>query len=201
MDIGCNVISMSFGVVESLDIHDDLAAIDQAIEEADSAGILMFAAASNHGGNASRTYPASDRRVVCVHALDGHGYLAGGINPSVEHADDNFGTLGIAIRCSWKKKTVFKSGTSFATPIAAGIAANILGYMDYSLERGELDQRRHKNIRRGHGLRQLFDKFMSKELARCGYRFVAPWLFWKLEHDVADQYIWSRLKYEYNVFG
>ena len=89
---------------------------------------------SNSGKNDPRAFPASCDQVICVHASEGNGE-DGGINPQVESVF-NFMTLGMGIELmkrvfeSGKKfpkyVKVAKSGTSFATPIGAGIAATVL---------------------------------------------------------------------------
>jgi hypothetical protein len=67
-----------------------------------------------------------------------------------------------------------KSSTSFATPIAATMAANILDYAKLELDMGE------KHIKRLHEVERMIDvlKLMAPE-KRYGYRYLAPWLLWK----------------------
>jgi subtilisin family serine protease len=194
---GCNIITMSFGMEQSAQYHEGFQKFDKAIGNAHDAGILMFAAASNCGANGSRTYPAWDCRVVGVHALDGCGWPSRSLNPSTNgFPSDNFGTLGVAIKCSWQGKIVYKSGTSFATPIAAGIAALVLEYMDQSYALNRVDEASYKTFRQCDGMRQIFLKFMSKEMGNCGYRFVAPWIIWN-PRLYTDEDIWSSLKVSY----
>jgi hypothetical protein len=59
-EMRCGILTISFGMVRSSQIQDDLTANEEAIKDAVVAGILMFAAASNHRGNGSRAYPAID---------------------------------------------------------------------------------------------------------------------------------------------
>jgi len=117
-----HIISMSFG----LDIRDT--EIDAAIHAAVNANISIFAAAANDGGNKPRAYPSSRKHgVMCIHASDGLGN-DGGISPTPLSKGDNFSTLGIGISSKWKGEPVHISGTSFATPIAAALAANALEF-------------------------------------------------------------------------
>jgi hypothetical protein len=118
---------MSFG----LSIPNDK--IDKAISYAYSAGRILFAAASNEGGNGSRAYPANQRKVICVNSTDGLGNSSE-LNPSPAANEDNFSTLGVDIVMSWEGATILKSRTSYAAPIAAGIAALFLDYARYKLE-------------------------------------------------------------------
>ena len=113
-----------------------LAPISDAIRQARTNGVIIFAAAGNEGGNAGVFWPASMHAtgdVIRVNASDGRGApsntnpgpgictLGQGV-PSCE-PDTRSGTDG-------ESKVVHRSGSSFATPIAAAIAAIVLGVMD-----------------------------------------------------------------------
>jgi hypothetical protein len=80
---------MSFGFPK-LDEHLD--GIQSAIEEAFQRRVLMFAAASNHGGNKDIAFPANQDQVICVNSTNGQGDPSG-FNPSFEQGR-NLGALG-----------------------------------------------------------------------------------------------------------
>ncbi|EXU96516.1 peptidase S8 family protein [Metarhizium robertsii] len=189
LEHGCDIISMSFGMNPSLVPEASLFNVQNAIHRAATARKIMFAAASNCGGNGPRAYPASDPSVICTHAADGNGY-DGGINPPKGDHADYFSTLGMAIGCIWDERCVYKSGTSFATPVAAAIAANVLDYAAYSVAAGKLTDQRYRELRQSQGMKKAFTKFLSVQMQH--YRYVAPWHFWKT--GVTDDYIWQRLK-------
>lgn len=146
------------------------------------AGKLIFAAASNNGGLAGRARPARSEAVLCVHASDGKGNK-GGMNPSPVTDRDNFTTLGVAVPSRWKGHDVWKSGTSFATPIAAGFAADVLAFADYKCT--NLKAGRKKLLRKKRGMQAIFKKMAEK---RDGYDFIHPGRLWqngKTEQEVA----------------
>jgi hypothetical protein len=100
--------------------------IDVAIERARASGTTFFAAASNRGANRPRAYPANrPGGVVCVHASDGHGN-SGGLSPAPLARRLNIATLGIAVPACWRGRHLRKSGTSFATPVAAALVVDVL---------------------------------------------------------------------------
>ncbi|KAK0709518.1 hypothetical protein B0T26DRAFT_409317 [Lasiosphaeria miniovina] len=111
---------MSFGFEDENDV------IDAAVDNTVNAGKLIIAAASNNGSLSGRARPARKDGVICIHATDGKGNK-GGMNPSPQSKTDNFATIGVAVPCKWKGKDMWKSGTSFAVPIAAGFAAGSRG--------------------------------------------------------------------------
>ncbi|KAI0437238.1 hypothetical protein F4803DRAFT_556191 [Xylaria telfairii] len=178
-DCDAHIISMSFGFDEEND------AIDTAVDTAMEAGKLVFAAASNNGGISGRARPARHEGVICIHASDGKGNK-GGMNPTPIANRDNFATLGVAVPSRWKGKEVWKTGTSFATPIAAGIAANVL---EFAYNRCvNLKPRRRKLLHQKRGMQAIFRR-MTEE--RDGYDFIHPARLWKdwqdpkTERDIA----------------
>jgi hypothetical protein len=131
---GMDIVSMSFGWPSHKD--DEL---HKAIERVKAKKLLLFAATSNDSGRAgaSMAYPASADEVIGIDAADGFG------NPSKfnppEGGDFRFAALGEAVRSAypvhrgvmrgeqtpgWRRM----SGTSCATPIAAGIAGLVLEF-------------------------------------------------------------------------
>lgn len=189
-----DIVSMSFGLRPAHVPESSFSKVEGAIHRAATGRKLMFAAASNCGGNASRTYPATDERVICVNACDGLGFDAVGFNPPQSSYSDCLSTLGVGIKCFWGEEYVYKSGTSFATPVAAAIAANVLDFASYSVEKGMMAEQRLRDLRQSQGMRKAFQRFLSEEIQE--HRFVAPWQFWK--DGATDEYIWQKLKVEYD---
>ncbi len=165
---------MSFGfTTRRVQNYDVLA---KAISHAKDQDVLLFAAASNGGATQKRTFPARHEEVVCVHATAADG-VPSRSNPAPDHsAPDNFATIGEAIESSWpsymcnqsinKACLAWKSGTSYATPIAAGIAAFLLLYAAQSLGPESLAL-----LRRPQGLRAVFKEL---SLPVQGYWYLGP---------------------------
>lgn len=160
-----DIISMSFG------FDGETNCIDQAVERALKADKLVFAAACNGGGNKKRSRPARTTNVLCIHASDGNGNK-GEMSPNPMKNRDNFTFLGVGLKSQWKRKEVFKSGTSFATPIASAIAAGILEFANYNCELSDDDRRK---LYRSDGMGEIL-KAMAQD--RDGYDYVQPGYVW-----------------------
>ena len=122
------MISLSLGF-ETVEYPDDLS---QEITECLNNGIMIYASASNMGGNGSRTYPAKYPGVICVHSATHEGNKST-FNPDPEGLD-NFSFVGEFIRPTWEpfkreSSMSYKSGTSFATPVAVSVAAFMIAYI------------------------------------------------------------------------
>ncbi|QYT04619.1 hypothetical protein H0G86_011524 [Trichoderma simmonsii] len=159
-----DIISLSL----ALDLLDP--ELDYAIKRATEHGKIIVAAAGNDGLNMLRAYPASNRNVLCIHASDGKG-KEGGISPNAWDNDDNFMTLGVDISLNWRGKPIVKSGTSFATAVAAAIAADALAIIS-----PEVSEDHRKRLHSSEGMRLIF-ALLSKP-SGTGYKYVAPWNLW-----------------------
>ncbi len=149
---------------------------------------IMFAAASNNGKNEKRAFPARyDPWVICVHASDGKGN-DGGINPPTG-SDANFMTLGVGLELMERQwvhvggtprptyKTVYRSGTSFATLIATGIAATVL---DLASRVSAIEDRAREKLKRAEEMRKMLRLMSIPKHDFCGhYCFLAPWNHWE----------------------
>jgi subtilisin family serine protease len=186
-----DIISMSFGYR----IEDQI--IKAAIRKAFDKGIILFASASNSGVNPRFpiSFPANIRQVICIHSSDGNG------NPSShnppETPDCNLAVLGEGIAAAWPRHLQttrqdglqVASGSSVATPIAAGIAALIL---EYSAQGGAAAEVVTNWTRLKHcdEMRKLF-RSISRE--RAGYSSVAPSMLFDYQGEEMHQRVCNHI--------
>ena len=147
---------------------EDIIAIREALQEAHEQGILILASASNSGANDPITFPANLPMVLCISAADGKGNRSD--FSSYKFGVEKYMALGVAVNGA---TVPFKncldarrSGSSTATPIAAGIAALLIDYT-----------RRYfhdHDARNSDNMRKLF-LAMSKETDGNPNRYLAPW--------------------------
>lgn len=176
-----DIISMSFGYpTNQIDGYEEL---EMALLYAHSKNVLLFAAASNSGANLDRAYPARDPHVICVHSTDSDGNRSK-FSPTALARDPNIATIGEAVQSAWPVHLCdmsvnpdcvqYKSGTSYATPIAAGVAAFLLQYARLHLaDKADILKRQSK-------MKDVLLKVAEKtqqSISRDDYNYVALSLF------------------------
>ncbi|KAJ5928327.1 subtilisin [Penicillium verhagenii] len=175
-----DIISMSFGF-HSRDIegYDEL---ERAIHNAYSARVLVFAAASNSGANLDRAYPARDENVICINSTDANGNRSS-FSPTALADALNLATVGEAVESAWPMRlcdplsdthTKHKSGTSYATPIAATIAGFLLQYTRLHIP--EHAHQLNTQSKMKAVLRKIAEKSLDSR-TRDDYHFIALSLF------------------------
>lgn len=170
-----DIITMSFGFRKPITI------IDKAIKYAFSRDVIMFAATSNDGGNEDVAFPASSYGIVIgVNSTDTWGGKSN-FTPNILPLSENFSTLGEAVESSWPKhlkqgQRQYRSGTSYATPIAAGTAANALFYVRMKIENEE----KVKEAATCRGMKKLL---LSMAAPIGGYSYVRPWVLWRKDDE------------------
>ncbi|KAJ4024685.1 hypothetical protein NW766_000925 [Fusarium irregulare] len=217
-----DIISMSFGL-RPPKVRDDVDEAtqqsardkyDEIVDEIESAfqdawPRLIFAAASNSGKNDPRPFPANaGRPVICVHASEGNGE-DGRINPEIQ-SGFNFMTLGMGLELMEKEyfvkkgracsrlKNVVKSGTSFATPIAAGIAATVL---DLASREPTITSRVKRKLKTPEGMERVL-RLMStpKGDQRDRLYYMAPWHHWTSGWEMDEssrRWVWDTITREF----
>jgi subtilisin family serine protease len=175
----------------SFGLEEEHIEVQKAILEAFCKKILIFAAASNDGGNKRVTYPARKDEVICIYATDGLGTPFKG-NPTTMSSGYNFATLGVGVKSAWPrecqddpkpKKTEPSArrmtGTSFAAPIVAGIAACIVefAYMH------DFPETLLEKLKSRQGMQEILRKHMVDERQRSDLHYIHPWELFKGRTD------------------
>lgn len=127
---GCAIVSLSIG--SPVDPGEPFSAVyEQAAQRALAEGTLIMAAAGNDSLRpdviAPVDHPANCPSILAIAAVDVYLRVApfscGGVNQDGGEVD--IAAPGVAIRSSWPRPQLYRtdSGTSMATPFAAGVAA------------------------------------------------------------------------------
>ncbi|KAK1975649.1 pfs domain-containing protein [Colletotrichum cereale] len=169
-----DVISMSFGFPDrDIDGYVDL---ENALQNAYANNVVLLAAASNSGGKLGRSFPAREPTVIAVHATDTNGNRCH-FSPTAMDYDMNLATVGEAVESAWPvvlcdddtNYVKYKSGTSYATPIMAGISAFLMTYARIHLPQRADALKKQKTIKAV--LRRLAERGIGCK-TRDDYHFV-----------------------------
>jgi subtilisin family serine protease len=172
---------MSFGFKDEVPVIRD--SINRAATRAPQP-CLLFAAASNFAVNEDVQWPASHDRVICVHAADGLGNKHPR-NVTQEQPWKEFATLGCDVEAFvGPGQQAIKSGTSVASPVAAGLAALILGevlmnkteYLTWlsgdCAQQAKVYNEKLYRLRTREGMSNVL---MSLSISRDNYNCLRPW--------------------------
>jgi hypothetical protein len=187
-----NIISMPFAF-EGKNEH----ALDDAIARAMEKNVVMFAAASNSGHHREDPYPANDRRVFRVNAVDEFGNRMK-FNPpaGTDNNNDNLAILGGNLVSTWPmhlyggheepgKEGNWRqsSGTSCSTALLSGVCALTMGFGRILRARPEFRAKSREAMEtwayvdKPQGMRYLFWQMANGRNNRTSDQFsdVRPW--------------------------
>lgn len=166
---------MSFGFQSEILVN-DVPVISNAILEAiqrRQGFILFFAAAANYGGNTKEMFPARHQFVIPVRGTNSNGVFQDFNPPPDHHGPVVYGTLGVEIPSaglSTQGSLVYRSGTSVATPVAAGVAALVLSCASTSFgDRASLANDPVKYLWSNKGILSMFSQMSTYMDGRCLY--------------------------------
>ncbi|CAN9167536.1 unnamed protein product [Alternaria alternata] len=198
-------------IVMSLGFEKSDEEIRKAVKIATATDIIIFAAASNSGSH------VPDKRVAFPARLSGHVLSIrsataqrklADASPVPRAGEDNFAVLGEAITAAdiRTEGIAYFSGSSFATPVAAGIAALMLEFSKHRhriplKERGSSDEKYavpvkpeiQRILRSYEGIRRMF-RYMStvNDLAVTeGFAYISPWTLFAEGRE--NEWLWKEL--------
>ena len=146
-------------------------------------------------------YPADQDHVIWVGSADGHGNKSP-FTPSHSASSStyHFIALGEGVRSSWPRARggpyMARSGTSYATAVAVGLAASVMDFLRFKLWNENPDSAERyllEKLRSRRGMQKVL--FAIAHQTSDGYHNLAPWkLFDKYSesrsNEVKDQLRW-----------
>ncbi|KAK3364606.1 peptidase S8/S53 domain-containing protein [Lasiosphaeria hispida] len=175
---GVDIISMSFGWD-----HADPTSIWEAMKYAADQHILLFAAATNYGLGEKNDilYPARDARVISVDTQNGYGKPAPFATQSASgHTVNRFCAPGLGAANPLGVGAL--SGSSFACPVVAGIAALVLQFTRQEPLNHCLSVTRAVTNHQGM-MRVLRDTMSKSGSGQEVFKILYPWNLFKLDLD------------------
>jgi hypothetical protein len=133
IDHGADVINLS---LSSEDPKHTLTVLDNAIDAALKANIIIVVAAGNQSGDTADRYPANKPEVLTITSVDSDYKIADSANTG---AEVDFALPGVKILAPYKSIMMLDSGTSLAAPHAAAAAA-MLKTWDKSLNQYQVTE-------------------------------------------------------------
>ncbi|KAF5024992.1 hypothetical protein F66182_2943 [Fusarium sp. NRRL 66182] len=178
MENEVDIVNMSLGFAQESSYE-----LTVALEKANSQGIIVFAAAANHGNRKAIAWPARDRELaICVTSGDEYNSPSA-FAPYPNRELPIFIAHGENICSHWPGGGFRKmNGTSVSTPIAVGMTAMILAFLNKTNEwspevkREWLDRTKERRLRSTKGMGRFLE-YMCRD--RNGLKVLAPELMWE----------------------
>lgn len=137
--------------------------------------VLLFSAASNRGEKAPPSFPARGDNAIAVYSTDTDGDRSK-FSPTAMADELSLATVGEAVESAWLDDRIeARSGTSYATPIMAGIAAFLLQYARLHIPDKAPALKKRKGMKAV--LKKIAEKGEKYKL-RDDYNFVDVSLYW-----------------------
>lgn len=180
---------MSWGFGSEYDV------VASAIRKASEKRKIMLVAASNAGANIPKPiFPANMPEVICINSTDGYGKVSN-FNPPPRKDHYNFCTLGEAVLDAWRPSDSSglrgrDTGTSFATPLAAAIAASFIEFFRQDkFGRLEIADSLKNEMRTREGMLKIFVA-ISENFQ--GFNYLRPWSLLECRGDCEDRCVEAR---------
>lgn len=159
-----DIISMSCG------FELENPSVIESLNAARLKGCVMFASSVSDSATGTLQFPTSRYGVIKVHSADGYGQSSA-FNPPPSRHDNNFTFLGEGLPLELKNgNAAYSSGTSFATPVAAAIAALLLTFVRMNSEHIAKDV---EEFLKNPMWIEIILQYMSS--SRDAYDYVVPW--------------------------
>lgn len=203
IDQNVHIINLSLGFPRESSYD-----LSRALEEANHKGIIVFAAAANHGNREAIAWPARDRDLaICVTSGDEYNNVSR-FAPSSNRQLPAFITHGEDICSQWPTELGggFRkmSGTSVSTPIAVSMAAMILSFLNKTnawspeQKRRWLDRSKERRLRSTRGMGRLLEHICRD---RNGLKVLSPRLMWEGDQDLDPLQALSNLAQAFRLLG
>ncbi|KAH7143369.1 ankyrin repeat-containing domain protein [Fusarium sp. MPI-SDFR-AT-0072] len=202
IDQRVDIINLSLGFAQESSYS-----LTKTLKDADHEGIIVFAAAANHGNRQAIAWPARDRDLaICVTSGDEYNHLsqfAPGPNRDlpvlITHGEDVCSHWPTNLGGGFRKM----SGTSVSTPIAVGMAAMILAFLNSKNICSEKERRTtwlrrsiEGSLRSTRGMGRLLEHMCCDF---NGLKVLSPKLMWVQDLDLDSRRVLSNLgQYEAN---